>query len=191
MFSDDNQVMMSIKDIAQRFGISSAAVSKAVAKLVASHDIPVERDTRGRVSKVSLAHYERHRANDLNPAKTKPSPRPAIKDENSFDEAKRQNEWLKVDRLKLDRQEMLGRTVRKDKIVEGLAHCAREIQARVGRIANKADDGALAVSKEGAHGLRVMLRDVAAQLNSDIADILSLIADAAPETDPILEDTDQ
>jgi len=183
--TDEPHVMVTLKEIAEREGVSVQAISKAVK---AMPDLPVERDTRGRVKTISLAHFEHHRGQYVNPAKTQRKQPAAASD--SFDEARRQSEWLKVDRLKLERQEQLGNLVRKDMLVIALERCASEIQARVDRIANVADEGALAVSKEGAHGLRVLLRESAKNMNTDIADILATIADAAPETDSLIEDVD-
>ncbi len=47
---------------------------------------------------------------------------------------------------------------------------------------------ALAVSREGAHGLRVLLRQIAFELNSEIADRLGKIVEAAAQHDELLED---
>ncbi|WP_223478736.1 hypothetical protein [Oricola indica] len=190
MSDDAPKVMWSIGKIAERDGISKQAVSKIVKKLVAEHDIPVDRDGRGRISAVSLAHWDHHRGQFTNPAKqpvresTKGKP-PAA---DSFEEARRQNEWLRLERSRIEHQEMAGKLVRRDQLDASIEMIGREIQTIVARLPNSADDLALAVSKEGAHGLRSALRDLAFKINGQVADRLAEIAGGAPKTEPVMED---
>ncbi len=58
---DSAMVMLSPGEIATREGVSKQAISKTVKRLIEEHhDLPVERDARGRIVRVSLAHLERH-----------------------------------------------------------------------------------------------------------------------------------
>lgn len=189
-------IMMTLSALAERDGVSRQAISKTVRDLIDRHpDIPVERDGRGRIAKVSTAHLDHYRERYQNPARVLAS-RPAAADavrsqvspppmakEDSFDEARRLNEWLRYSREKLKHEEDCGRLVVADSV--GQAHDAigREIQAIVSRLPNRADDLALAVTKEGVHGLRVLLREVAFDLNVAIAERLAAIANEAPETE--------
>lgn len=192
--SDTPRVMWSISQIATRDGISKQAVSKIVKALIESTDIPVERDGRGRVSSLSLAHYDHHRSQFTNPAKTAaPRHEPTsgtspIARSDSFDEARRQGEWLKVEREKLRRQEELKQLIRADMLADALTICGKEIQNIVSRLQNKADEVALAISKEGVHGVRLLLRKLAFDLNIEIADKLNEIIADAPARDPLIED---
>ena len=189
--SDAPRIMWSISQIAERDGISKQAVSKVVKSLIDNEGLPVERDGRDRVSKVSLAHYDHHRSRFVNPAKQrsdKPSPPETAFKSDSFDEARRQGEWLKVEREKLRRQEELKKLIRVDLLANALAISGKEIQNIVARLSNKADEIALAVSKEGAHGVRLALRQIAFELNTEIADKLSEIVANAPANDPMIED---
>lgn len=188
------EIMWSVGQIAARDGISKQAVSKTLQRLVEAGDVPVERDGRGRIAKVSLAHYDHARERFINPAKTPvrseapaamPTAGPASE---SFEEARRQSEWMKVAREKIRHQEELGLLVRADGIAAALEQSGREIQMIVARLPNRSDDLALAVSKEGVHGLRVMLRQVAFELNETIARQLATVAATAPAGDPVRED---
>lgn len=180
-------VMWSISQIAERDEISRQAVSKIVKKLVADHDIPVERDKRGRISSVSLAHWDKHREQYNNPAMKPPATEPAPeKPKDSFEEARRQSEWLKLDRAKIDYAETAGKLVRVDKVAEALERTGLEIQARIDRLQNKADELALAAVQEGVHGLRVKLRQVAFEINQDIANRLEELSLDAPARDDAL-----
>lgn len=193
---DGPRVMWSVSQIATRDGISKQAVSKIVKSLIENTDIPVERDGRGRVSSLSLAHYDHHRSQFTNPAKTNVSRSEPIGSTSSpfrldsFDEARRQGEWLKVEREKLRRQEELKQLVRADLLSEALAVCGKEIQSIISRLQNRADEVALAVSKEGVHGARLLLRQIAFDLNTAIADKLDEIIIDAPARDPQIVDED-
>lgn len=196
--------MWSIAQIAARDGISKAAVSKTVKKLSEDRpDTPIERGGHGQVLAVSLAHYDHYRQRFVNPAKasaplrspddqavTRPDVGTPVRIEDSFEEAKRQNEWLKLGREKIRHQEDCGDLLRRDKIEEGVIKAGTEIQAIIKRLQNKADAIALAVSKEGVHGVRVLLRQLAFDMSNDIADKLEQIAATSAETDPLIEDED-
>lgn len=200
MVTDEKLVMWSIAQIAERDGVSKAAVSKAVKKLTDDRtDTPVQRDGQGRVMLVSLAHYDEYRQRFVNPAKaTAPirsissmSGGASTDPSDSFDEARRQNEWLKLGRERIKHQEDLKQLIRKDKQEEANRHIAREIQQIVKRLQNHADQLALAVSKEGVHGARVLLRTIAFELGNAIADRLVDVSSEAPENDPVIEDEDE
>lgn len=188
-------VMWTATMIAARDGISQQAVSKMIKRLMETAEIPAERDARGRVSKVSLAHYDHLRDRYVNSEKSpveRPPPAAATPETlaaTSRDEAERQAAWLKVGRERIRHQEEIGQLVRADLLRDALTISGREIQAIVARLPNRSDDIALAVSKEGAHGVRVLLRQIAAEINQSIADKLADIADHAPAADPLI-DTD-
>jgi hypothetical protein len=198
--SDPTIIMTSAIEIASRDGVSKQAVSKQIKSLLdAKPETPVEVDGRGRVLKVSLAHYDEHRQRFVNPAKaTAPirsienasSTASAIAPGDTFDEARRQSEWLKVGREKIRHQEEVGQLIRKDRLSDAVKVAGTEIKTVVNRLQNKADDLALAVSREGVHGVRVLLRKIAFDLGNEIADKLGVIAEAAPETDALIEDVE-
>ncbi|MBB4005816.1 hypothetical protein [Allorhizobium taibaishanense] len=196
-----SDVMWSITEIAVRDGVSKAAISKAVKKMLESQpDTPVERGPQGQVMRLSLAHYDHYRARHINPAKASapirqigaddrpPASGPLLPQSESFDEARRQKEWLAVGREKLRRQEECGQLVRKDSVDAAVRAIGAELQAIIRRLPNRADDIALAVSKEGVHGVRVALRQIAFEIGNEMADKLEAIASQAPDGDPLIED---
>jgi hypothetical protein len=200
-----SDVMWSITQIAARDGVSKAAVSKTVKKLVeVSPDTPVERGGQGQVMGVSLAHYDHYRQRFTNPAKaTAPirtavdaalptgQARNAIDPSDTFEEARRQSEWLKVGREKIRHQEDCGQLVRRDRIDASLSSAGAELQAIIRRLPNRTDDIAMAVSKEGVHGVRVLLRQIAFEIGNQMADKLAEMALSAPETDELIEDEER
>lgn len=197
MDDDTPHVMATPGEVAERDGISKQAVTKIVRQLVDKHDLPVERDVRDRIVRFSLAHYDHYRGQFASSARTNAArretesgsaPSALLPAKDSRDEALRREAWLKVSRAELQRQEELKKLVRTDKLTEGLTKAGREIQNIVARLPNKADDLALAVSKEGAHGLRSLLRTLAFEINRDIADELDALALAAPTSDPLISD---
>jgi len=196
-------VWRTVGEIAVLQGVSKQAVSKVLKRLVEAGDVPVERDGRGRIVRVSLAHFEHARERFTNPAKSVARSADAEGEgggergaaagargpqADSFEEARRQNEWLKVTREKLRHQEELKQLVRADVIAEAQTIAGREIQAIIMRLPNRADDIALAVSKEGQFGARSMLRTIAFELAEQIANRLGEIAAAAPAGDEMMED---
>ena len=63
----DNLFMWSAEQIAARDGVTKQAVSKTVQAILAvMKNVPVERDGRGRVLRISLAHYDHHRERFMN-----------------------------------------------------------------------------------------------------------------------------
>ena len=198
--------MWSIAQIAARDGVSKAAVSKAVKKLLDDRpEAPAERGAQGQVMRVSLAHYDHYRQCHVNPAKATaplrsadgpssdgrlPLEPPALvmmRDEESFEEARRQSEWLKVGREKIRVQEECGQLLRRDETERAVSMIGAELQAIIRRLPNRADDIALAVSKEGAHGVRVLMREIAFEIGNEMAEKLAKIAETAPETDALLD----
>lgn len=186
-------VMVTAGEVADRDGVSPQAVTKMVRGLATKHDIPIERDGRGRIARFSLAHYDHLRgqfSSSEKVAAARKEDAPPSLSSSSRDEALRQEAWLKVGREKLRRQEHIGQLIRADRTRDALAICGREIQSLVARLQNRADDMALAVSREGAHGLRVLLRQISFDLNTEIAEKLAAVVLDAPEQDEILEGED-
>jgi hypothetical protein len=202
-----SDVMWSIAQIAARDDVSKAAVSKAVKKMLeARPETPAERGGQGQIMRISLAHYDEYRQRHVNPAKASAPIRsgdeggfdfhpPAssgkpLQAKDSFDEARRQAEWLKVGREKIRHQEECGDLIRRDRLEAAVSMIGVELQAIIKRLPNRADDVALAVSKEGVHGVRVLLREIAFEIGNQMADKLEAIATAAPETDDLIEEED-
>ncbi|MGV1823268.1 hypothetical protein [Agrobacterium vitis] len=196
-----SDVMWSITEIAARDSVSKAAISKAVKKMLeAQPETPVDRGPQGQVMRVSLAHYDHYRSRHINPAKASAPIRgvgsedrpgnagPLLPQSESFDEARRQKEWLAVGREKLRRQEECGQLVRKDSVDAAVRGIGAELQAIIRRLPNRADDIALAVSKEGVHGVRVLLREIAFEIGNEMADKLEAIASEAPTGDALIEE---
>lgn len=188
--NSQGQVMWPIGQIAERDKVSKAAVSKMVTKLVKDHQLPVDLDGRGRVIGVSIAHYDHHRGLFSSSAKTpvRPEVEPDAPMSESRDEALRQQAWIDVGRKRLDHAKEVGQLARADRVAEGLEIAGRAIQGVINRLPNRADDIALAVSKEGTSGARLLLRKIATELSVSIADALDQVAARAPAQDDVSED---
>lgn len=181
--SEQPKDMFSISEIAKRDGISRQAVSKLVKKLIDGHNIPVQRDGGGRIRGVSLSHWERYRDQYTNPAKRKKKAEPKAAGGDSYEEGRRKNEWLKFERSKIEFEETAEQLIRTDRLTSALQTAGQSIQRRIERLQNRADDLAQAGAREGAHGIRVALREIAFEINKDIADSLQEIAAKAPQRD--------
>ncbi len=185
----DNLFMWSAEQIAARDGVTKQAVSKTVQAILAvMNNVPVERDSRGRVLRISLAHYDHYRERFMNPAKMATPPAEKTFQSDSFEEAKRQSELMKVGREKIRLNEDVSSLIRADKVSEAAQTITHEISLIVHRLQNRADELAGIVAKEGVHGARVALRTIAFDMGNEIADRLVALAEDAPEFDPLIED---
>ncbi|MEE9983602.1 hypothetical protein [Agrobacterium pusense] len=184
----DNLFMWSAEQIAARDGVTKQAVSKTVQAILAvMKNVPVERDGRGRVLRISLAHYDHHRERFMNPAKMATPPAEKTFQSDSFEEASRQKEWLKVHREKIRLEEDISNLIRADKLNEASRTIKHEISLIIHRLQNRAEELAAIVAKEGVHGARVALRTIAHDMANDIADRMVGLAADAPEHDPLIE----
>jgi DNA-binding transcriptional ArsR family regulator len=177
-------VMWSIGNIAERDHVSKQAVSKKISRLAAA-GLTIERDGQGRVLAVNVVEYDRLRGRMDDPAKAQapakveaPSPEPDLE---SYGEAARQTKWLEAERRRLDLQELKGELVRAAKIAEAVDSAGQNIAGICDRLPNAADDIAVAMTRDGAHGVRTALKGIAFRLRTEIADALEAIAAASPK----------
>ncbi|SFK98456.1 hypothetical protein SAMN04488518_11364 [Pseudovibrio ascidiaceicola] len=203
MQDDAPLVMATFVQVADRDGVSKSAVSKNVRNYADNHNLPVERDGRGRITCFSLAHYDHIRSRFSNPLKA-PTKLPAVQrsptsqsvtegsmpaipgaDPQSLNEGKRQETWLKVLRLRLTMQEELGNLVRRDLMEDALATMGGEIKSVVARLPNRADDLAARLTKDGVHGLRLALKDAAFEVAEEIAEAMEAAFRDAPQFDDL------
>ncbi|UNJ22041.1 terminase small subunit [Microcystis phage vB_MweS-yong2] len=198
----DASVYMTAAQIAERDGVSRQAVSKHVARLVERHALDVKRDGSGRVMAINVAHYDRllNRFGDSAqrrrppPAATpttadaEPAPRP-LRDEGAgtLDQARIKKLAYDTELQRLALDEMRGRLVRHDLLVEALQRLGEEI-ARAVDLTQFCDDFAAAFARNGAHGLRVELKRRTVTIRTALADQCAALALAAPTSDPAAVD---
>jgi hypothetical protein len=176
-------VMWTLGEIADRDGVSKAAVSKKVAQLVERHSLQVERDQLGRVARVNVADYDRLRGKTDDPSKVQAPgrvaapPSPAEPNE-TYDEALRQKTWHEAERRRLEVEEIKGNLLRREAVREALGRCGDELAQIFDRLEAAADDLAAAVARDGTHGLRVALKEFARRQRADAAQALADIVAA-------------
>lgn len=157
--------LKTISELARHYGVSKQAVSKAVKKLLAyDPDTPVERNAQGGIVRVSAAHYDVHRQGyatpsapeivDIGDALEPPAP------STSFEEARRQAEWLKVDRARTNHLVDTGALLHREVTLKAVRAAGGDIRAALQRLPNRADDLAIAVSRNGTDGAREALRRI-------------------------------
>jgi hypothetical protein len=180
--------MWSIKEIAERDGLTRAAVSKSVKKLLTlKPEIPVERGSQGQVLRVSLADYDHYREQrtfrTLTPG-VRPIGKAARDPSESFDEARRQSEWLKVSREILNRQVDLGLLIDRKEMCQQMAKMGREIAAIITRLPNATDDIADSVSRDEAGAVRKALGNVAEKMCIEIENLVKSQLASMPDSRP-------
>jgi hypothetical protein len=179
-------VMWSISQIADRDGVSKQAVSKKVARLV-DLGLSVERDSAGHVAAVNVVEYDRLRGRTDDPSKVQApgrEPPPTAPADESYNEAIRQKTWHEAEKRRLELDELKGKLMRVDRVADAVVHCGASTAKICDRLPGAADELAAALNREGVHGLRVALKQIASRQRSEIADALAGIAAAAPKEEP-------
>lgn len=173
-------IMWRIADIARRDGVSDAAVSKMVRRLAEKHALKVERDGRGRVSAVNVAHYDELRAQFADPSKQQAphKPPPEQFEGANYDKALAEKTTYDAERSRLRLAAEVGELVKKDEIERAMDDAGLRIGRALDQLGTQVDELAAAYDSGGLQGLRIKLRDLARQTREQIADILD--AAAAP-----------
>ncbi len=199
------EALWSVAEIAARDGISKAAVSKRVKKLVAS-GLYVERNNRGAVVAINVVQYDQL-AQHLGVPAMRRSPVSAsitqttgagcggddLRDARSREEADRRNAWIKFEANRLNIAEARKELLRRDKVLSALDACASELCRVVDALPSLADDLSAAVDKGGLHGLRSALKGHARDLRFEMSRAMRDVAKQASAHDPdlIYDDVDQ
>lgn len=183
--------MLTATEIAARHGVTKQAVSRRVQRLVEQHDLKVERDNQGRIVKIDAAQYEAliGEVGDSTKSQAAPSAAPeTVPAPNSLDEARRQNAWISARRNELELARIQGELVRLDRLAEAVETAGNEMATVIDRLPNAADDLSVALTRDGAVGLRKALVKLARELRRDLATVLAAVAAAAPEHDRPVEE---
>ena len=180
-------VMWTAQQIADRDKISKQAVTKQVRRLADEHGLAVERDGRGRITKLNVVQYDalRQRFGDASKVQAPKQPKaearmPAA---DSRDEAMRRSAWIEAERARLSLDELTGKLVRVADIAAAIAACGEAIAEIIDRLPNAADDLAAAVARDGSHGLRQALAGEAHRLRVEIANKLKAVASRTAPAD--------
>lgn len=174
-------VMVRIADIAHRDGISSAAVSKAVKQLVDKHGLQVEKDHRGRVTSVNLAHYDELRSKFGDPSKAQ-APKEADQDGGRYDRALADKTAYEAERARLRLAAEIGGLVPRDDVEQAMDDAGLRIARTIDQLAGATDELAAAYEQGGIQQLRIKLRDLVRDARETVADVLEAAAAEAPET---------
>lgn len=172
-------VLMTISEIADRDHVSKQAVSKRVKAFVDEHHLAVERDERGNVARVNVAHYDHLRERHGNASKDQrpaPSAEPSAPAGDSYDNALRLKTLYEATRKGIELDEVMGKLVRVDELSQAVGDIGAEIATIVGKIEQEADALAAAGMRDGPHGIRTALKQVKFRMLTEIADALDALA---------------
>lgn len=180
-------VMMTVAELAVREGVSKPAISRKVKRLVGL-GLVVERDEQGRVSGVNVAQYDHLRTRYSDPSKSQvPADAglqsPPVAPNESYDEALRRKTWIAAARDEIKLAEEKGQLLVADRVAGGLAICGEEIARTIDRLVGMADEVTAAVAKDGVHGVRVLLKQIAFKMRGEVAASLERVAEASPASD--------
>jgi hypothetical protein len=170
--------MLRIADIASRDGVSTAAVSKSVKRLVEQHELIVERDGRGRVVKVNVAHYDDLRSKFSDPSKVQA----AKPDQDvSYDKALAEKTSYDAERSRLRLMVETGNLVERERIEHAMDDAGLRIGRAIDQMAANVDELAAAYENAGIQGLRLKLKELVHATRDQVADVLDAAAAEAPE----------
>lgn len=178
--------MWSVSQIAERDGVSRQAVSKKVKSLVDKQGLSVERDSQGRIQAVNVAEYDHLCGRYGDPSKAQAPRRDSLRElpeGESYNEALRQKTWHEAEKRRIELDELKKQLVRVDRLKDAISQVGEDIVRVLDRLPNATDDLAAAVTREGTHGLRVALKNLAVKMRQDVAQALAALAEDAPALD--------
>lgn len=176
--------MLTISEVAERDGVSKQAVSKSVKRLVES-GLQVERNAQGHIVRLNVAQYDLLRgrfgdpSKDQRPARSEPTP--DVREDESLNEARRVQAWIEAERSKISLAEDKQQLVRVASLVDAAVTCGEALVRIVDGLGNEADDIAAACGRDGVHGVRVKLKQIATKLREQIAQAMEGIATTQPK----------
>jgi predicted transcriptional regulator len=173
-------LLMTVSEIAERDGVSKQAVSKRVKGFIEQHGLAVELDGQGRVARVNVAQYDHLRDRHGDPSKDqRPDQAPPAPAADSYEEALRLKTHYEAVRRGLELDEHIGKLVRVDELVKAADEIGAKVAQVIGSLDDEAEKFAVALDRDGVHGLRVLLKQTKFRLLTETADALSALAKLA------------
>lgn len=204
---------LTITELAERAGLGKPAVSERVARLERAGHLRT-RPGRGRSKLVNAAEYDRAVGQVADLGRTQgaltrrgadpeaaPPPPAAESGEPVYTREQARNMAYKAELARLELEERQGKIVSVDIVRAAALRAGEEIVRVLDRLPQAADELAVALTKEGPHGVRLALKRIVLAMRADIDAALgaataeSLRAApragaAAPEADPDTEEAD-
>ena len=170
-------VMWTAAQVATRDKISKQAVTRRVRDYALNHGLRVERNHKGSILAFNVVEYDHLRGRYGDPSKAQaPKVEPpeiiAVAANETYDEARRQQACLDAERSRLALDEAKGLLVPVDDVRDAIATAGGIIAGIFDRLPNAADDLAPTIAREGSHGLRLGLSDMAVRMRKEIATAL-------------------
>lgn len=190
---DPAGLWLSITELAEAKGLGKAAVSERVARFEAQGLITT-RAGKGKVKLVNLAEYDRvagqvtDLAREQGAATRRGGEDPPESTSGTYTREQARRMQYQADLSRLELEERLGALVRVDRLQAAISACGEAIVQAIDRLPQASNDLAIAVAKDGEHGLRAALKLVASKLRTDVSAALTAIAAGAPAVDPATDE---
>lgn len=184
---------LSISDLAKHKGLSKQALAERVARFVTAGKVTT-RPGPGRAKLVNVAEFDRaageigdlareQGAATRRGATLAPPPAPTVRqsdpDAPVYTVEQARSMAYKAELLRLELQEKEGKIVSVEAVRAAASRAGEEIVRILERLPQAADDLAVALTKEGAHGVRLALKRVGLAMRTDIA---AALAEATTES---------
>ncbi len=180
----------SVSELARLRGVQKSAISKRVTRLEALGVLHPKAGPRGK-KLVSLAEFERAIAEttdavrESNGRAAQPAGAPS---DPVLAREQARNAAIRADLAQLDLDERLGKLVPVADLTAGAEMQGENLARVIDQIADRADDLAAVVAKDGAAGLRAALRALARELRGQLADALAVLAQEPPDEPAVAVD---
>ncbi len=172
-----------VTELARLRGVNKSAISKRVGRLESLGALHTKAGAR-RTKLISVAEFERavgETTDSVRELNGKTAQGVASPSDPVLPKEQARRAAIVADLAQLDLDERLGKLVRVDELAAGAALHGETLSRIIDQIADRADDFAGVVAKDGAPGLRVALRGLARELRAALADAFAALAQAPPE----------
>lgn len=162
-------LMMTIGQIAERDGVTSAAVSKSVGRLV-KKGLHVTRDGNHRVTGVNVAHFDQLKGQHADPAHAQ-APK-AAREPTTYEDARTAQALYDGELARLKLAQLKGELVPAGDVEHAMTAAGHQIGHIIDNLTGSVDELAAAYTAGGLQALRVKLKELVHKARSDIADVL-------------------
>lgn len=163
-------LIMTIGQIAERDGVTSAAVSKSVRRLV-KKGLQVTRDGNDRVTGVNVAHFDQLKGQLGDPAHAQAKKKTADKP-TTYEDARTAQALYDGELTRLKLAQLKGELVPAADVAHAMTAAGHQIGNVIDNLAGSVDELAAAYTAGGLQALRVKLKELVHKARCDIADVL-------------------
>ena len=187
----DETLMWTPGEVAERDGTSTQRVTSWVRRFAAAGQLEIQRDNKGRIAKFNIAQFDqlyercwdltrirrgnKARVDKLADAAGSDTEYAAVHD-GSLTEARRRVTWLDVERRRLDLAQRKGELLTTESVVAATNEAGAVVVESIDGLDRNAEGLNEAAQRDGENGVRTLLRKIAHDLRTKLADTFDTMA---------------